>query len=76
MSRTPQFTVALLIALAITALWWQLAEKRARKAEGQLRSARRSERGAEQRAQALGDSIRALDQALRRCREESRGGER
>ena len=74
--RTRQFTVALLIALAITALWWQLAEKRARKAEGQLHLARQTESGAERHARALDDSIRALDQELRRCREESRLGNR
>jgi hypothetical protein len=50
--RAPLFTIALLIALAITALWWQLAEKRARF------EWRRAET-ADAHARALEDSLRA-----------------
>ena len=56
MQRTPLFTIALLIALAITALWWQLAEKRARF------EWKRAEAAAT-RVHALEDSLRA--QSLR-----------
>jgi predicted outer membrane lipoprotein len=64
--RSPQFTVALLIALAITALWWQLAEKRARKAEASVQVARQHEQEANRRIGALNDSIRTLREALLR----------
>jgi len=44
--------VALVLALAITALWWQLAERRARNAEARLATA-------EARIGAIEDSLRS-----------------
>ena len=49
--RPPLFTVALALALLVTAFWWQLAERRAR--AGAARAA-----ALEQRMEALADSVR------------------
>ena len=53
MRSSPAFTVALLLALAIVTLWWQLSEKRARALNARVVTA-------EQHALALEDSMRAL----------------
>jgi hypothetical protein len=53
MQRSPAFTIALLLALAIVTLWWQLSEKRARALNTRAVAA-------EQHAVALEDSMRAL----------------
>ena len=50
--RPPTILVALVLALAITALWWQLAERRARIAEARLAAA-------EARIGAIEDSLRS-----------------
>ena len=50
MSRPPAIVVALVLALAVTAVWWQLAERRARIAEARLAQART-------RITALADSL-------------------
>src|SRR5262249_20179289 len=50
--RPPVFTIALGVALAITATWWQLAERRARAAESRLQEVRA-------RLSTLTDSLRA-----------------
>lgn len=50
--RPPAIGVALVLALAVTALWWQLAERRARTAEASLAAARG-------RIAALADSLAA-----------------
>jgi hypothetical protein len=50
--RPPTILVAVALALAITALWWQLAERRARIAEARLATA-------EARIGAIEDSLRS-----------------
>lgn len=50
--RSPTFTAALVIALAVVTVWWQLSEKRARKADAELAQARA-------RVEALVDSLTA-----------------
>ena len=58
--RPPLILVALALALAITALWWQLAERRARVAEARL--------GAVQaRLGALEDSLRSQGRSRARA---------
>ena len=57
--------VALTLALAVTALWWQLAERRARIAEARLGAA-------QARIAAIGDSLRGAGRGTTR---ESRGAD-
>lgn len=54
MKRSPLFTIALALALAIVVVWWQLAEKRAREES--------------YRADRAGEQIRAMENSLRALR--------